>query len=67
MESPGTAPGSNPFITSAFISIVPKDKLNIGEMRANLKGYCACGVILVDSVDKRNIHLFSNINEGKLM
>ena len=26
MESPGTAPGSDPLIASAFISIVPKDK-----------------------------------------
>ena len=26
METPGTAPGSDPFITSAFMSIVPKDK-----------------------------------------
>ena len=29
MESPGTAPGSDPLITSAFMSIVPKDNLNI--------------------------------------
>ena len=26
METPGTAPGSDPFIASAFMSIVPKDK-----------------------------------------
>jgi hypothetical protein len=38
VESPGTAPGSNPFITSAFISIVPKDKLYVGGLRRNLKG-----------------------------
>ncbi len=31
MESPGTAPGSDPFITSAFMSIVPKDMTYIGD------------------------------------
>lgn len=29
MESPGTAPGSDPLITSAFITIVPKNMLDI--------------------------------------
>jgi len=27
VEPPGTAPGSDPLITSAFMSIVPKDTL----------------------------------------
>ncbi len=31
MEPPGTAPGSDPLITSAFMSIVPKDRIYIGE------------------------------------
>ncbi len=31
MEPPGTAPGSDPLITSAFMSIVPKDIPYIGE------------------------------------
>ena len=30
VETPGTAPGSDPLIASAFISIVPKDNLDIG-------------------------------------
>ena len=30
MESPGTAPGSDPLITSAFMFIVPKDRTYIG-------------------------------------
>ncbi len=29
MESPGTAPGSDPFITSAFMFIVPKDDVHL--------------------------------------
>ena len=31
MEPPGTAPGSDPLIASAFMSIVPKDILYIGD------------------------------------
>ena len=31
VEPPGTAPGSDPLITSAFMSIVPKDRIYIGE------------------------------------
>ncbi len=30
VEPPGTAPGSDPLITSAFMSIVPKDREDIG-------------------------------------
>ena len=37
VESPGTAPGSEPLITSAFMSIVPKDSFHIGEAFINLK------------------------------
>ena len=37
MEPPGTAPGSDPLITSAFMSIVPKDTGDIGEVFGNLK------------------------------
>ena len=29
VETPGTAPGSDPLITSAFMSIVPKDKIDL--------------------------------------
>ena len=38
METPGTAPGSDPLITSAFMSIVPKDALNIGSLLSKGKG-----------------------------
>ncbi len=38
MEPPGTAPGSDPLITCAFMPIVPKDTVNIGAWRRNLKG-----------------------------
>ena len=38
VEPPGTAPGSDPFITSAFMSIVPKDRNNIGQRAWHLKG-----------------------------
>jgi hypothetical protein len=38
VESPGTAPGSDPIITSAFMSIVPKNTLNIGEGPADFNG-----------------------------
>ena len=31
VETPGTAPGSDPLITSAFMFIVPKDFLQIRE------------------------------------
>ena len=42
MEPPGTAPGSDPLITSAFMSIVPKDIPYIGE----LQGRCNPGLSL---------------------
>ncbi len=35
VEPPGTAPGSDPLITSAFMSIVPKDRPNIESPRAH--------------------------------
>ena len=38
MESPGTAPGSDPLITSAFMSIVLANSFTIGDLRAGLKG-----------------------------
>ncbi len=37
MESPGTAPGSDPLITSAFMFIVPRDTAYIDALRGNLK------------------------------
>jgi hypothetical protein len=37
VESPGTAPGSDPRIASAFMSIVPKDFHSIGLPSADLK------------------------------
>ncbi len=37
MEPPGTAPGSDPLITSAFMSIVPKDPIYIGEDETGCK------------------------------
>ena len=38
VETPGTAPGSDPLITSAFMSIVPKDTTDIGPKRSVHKG-----------------------------
>ncbi len=38
VEPPGTAPGSDPFITSAFMSIVPKNKSNIGAWGGGFQG-----------------------------
>ena len=38
VEPPGTAPGSDPLITSAFMSIVPKDTPNLGLAGARCKG-----------------------------
>jgi len=38
VESPGTAPGSDPLITWAFMSIVPKDNLYIGRLGRVEKG-----------------------------
>ena len=37
VEPPGTAPGSDPLITSAFMSIVPKDSLDIAPSVLDLK------------------------------
>ncbi len=37
VEPPGTAPGSDPLIASAFMSIVPKDILYIGELPTGCK------------------------------
>ena len=37
VEPPGTAPGSDPLITSAFMSIVPKDTLKIEALSALFK------------------------------
>jgi len=37
VEPPGTAPGSGPVITRAFIAIVPKDKRYIGMKHPNEK------------------------------
>ena len=38
MEPPGTAPGSEPSIASAFIAIVPKDSPYIGGAHRLAKG-----------------------------
>lgn len=38
VELPGTAPGSDPLITRAFMSIVPKDLLDIGVLDCDEKG-----------------------------
>ena len=38
VELPGTAPGSDPLITRAFMSIVPKDTLNICLIHGDVKG-----------------------------
>ena len=42
MEPPGTAPGSDPLITSAFMSIVPKDIPDIGKPTVRRKGVVDC-------------------------
>ena len=58
VEPPGTAPGSDPLITSAFMSIVPKDTFYIGEGRGNLKREApggenrACATPWIDSGKK---------------
>ena len=38
VETPGTAPGSDPLIASAFISIVPKDNIHLEVTRRKFKG-----------------------------
>jgi len=38
VEPPGTAPGSDPLITSAFMSIVPKDAPNMRSVVGDFKG-----------------------------
>jgi len=43
VEPPGTAPGSDPLITSAFMSIVPKDMIYIGEGADGCKHRTAAG------------------------
>lgn len=47
MESPGTAPGSEPIITGAFIAIVgvAPDKANIGPGNGRRKGAVHAGRI----------------------
>ena len=40
VELPGTAPGSDPLITRAFMSIVPRDMSNIGGNVGEEKGGC---------------------------
>ena len=40
VETPGTAPGSDPLISSAFMSIVPKDTFYIGNSNGPCKGQC---------------------------
>ena len=44
VEPPGTAPGSDPVIPCAFMSIVPVagDKGNVGQRGAGCKGAGAC-------------------------
>ena len=43
VEPPGTAPGSDPLITSAFMSIVPKDALDIGKEKGKRnRGVVTC-------------------------
>ena len=40
MEPPGTAPGSDPLMTSAFMSIVPKDRTDVAGEGACFKWGC---------------------------
>ena len=75
VEPPGTAPGSEPFITSAFIAIVPvaRNRSNIGDRRPRDKGRNArarkgkrpvrCGTgrsVLGGAVDQKPALIFSN-------
>ncbi len=53
MEPPGTAPGSDPLITSAFMSIVPKDNIYIGE------DFCGC-----KPPKRGTIAIFSTVHAG---
>ncbi len=45
VEPPGTAPGSEPLITRAFIAIVPKNTLNIGGVREREKNETPTGSV----------------------
>ena len=47
MEPPGTAPGSDPLITSAFMSIVPKDSHNMRPRAVQCNG---CGADFFDAI-----------------
>ena len=47
MEPPGTAPGSDPLITSAFMSIVPKDIQDICGPQGDLKSQRHATLILL--------------------
>ena len=39
VETPGTAPGSDPLIASAFMFIVPKDSSKVGPQAHNFNRY----------------------------
>ena len=39
VEAQGTAPWSNPVITCAFMFIVPRDTINVGERGHNFNGF----------------------------
>ncbi|KEO51725.1 hypothetical protein TP2_09610 [Thioclava pacifica DSM 10166] len=51
MEPPGTAPGSDPLITSAFMSIVPEigNSANIGGREAGFKAWIALSGLLTNA------------------
>ena len=68
VEPPGTAPGSEPSITGAFIAIVPvaRDRVNIGPHPSRCKGVemktpgTGPGVSQVERGDQKPALMFSN-------
>ena len=58
METPGTAPGSEPLITRAFIAVVPKNTANIAIVGQIRKG-------LICDFDNNFDHTFGSFENGQ--
>jgi len=58
VETPGTAPGSEPLITRAFIAVVPKNTANIAIVGQKRKG-------LIHSFDDNFDHTFGSFENGQ--
>ena len=61
VEPPGTAPGSDPLITSAFMSIVPKDPSYISEPPYR----CKQGFIVRRFIENRSLRRSINVCEDQ--